>query len=181
MDYIDIVFDGPPNPEGANSLKWKTREERASISVNGCSSQMDIGRFASSNVPAVWTVRSCWRTNCSLGDEMNGYLAEENISSTGDIVSWLQEAIAHFYPHSTYSKSLGPQTRERAARRPISGAQVRCPDYEERRAAPAGMEEDSRLCARTAGRAWNYRVQSRCERCVDGNRASCGLAGIVSR
>ena len=29
-----------------------------------------------------------------LGDEMNGYLAEENVSSTGDIVPWLQEAIA---------------------------------------------------------------------------------------
>ena len=31
-----------------------------------------------------------------LGDEMNGYLAEENVSSTGDIVPWLQEAIAYF-------------------------------------------------------------------------------------
>ena len=49
-----------------------------------------------------------------LGDEMNGYLAEENVSSTGDIVPWLQEAIAYFYPHSTYPKSLDPQTRERA-------------------------------------------------------------------
>ena len=140
----------------------------------GAAARWILGASHSCGCTAVWTVRSCWRTNCSLGDEMNGYLAEENISSTGDIVSWLQEAIAHFYPHSTYAKSLGPQTRERAARRPISGAQVRCPDCGAPHAAPAGMEEDSRLCARTAGRAWNYRVQSRCERCVDGNRASCG-------
>jgi hypothetical protein len=60
--------------------------------------------------------------------EMNGYLAEENVSSRGDIVAWLQESIAHFYPHSTDAKRLDPQTRERAARRlfrpPISDAQV---------------------------------------------------------
>ena len=74
-----------------------------------------------------------------LGDEMNGYLAEENVASTGDIVPWLQESIAHFYPHSTYAKSLDPQTRERATRRlfrpPSSAAQVRCPDCR----ASAGM------------------------------------------
>ena len=80
-----------------------------------------------------------------LGDEMNGYLAEENVSSAGDIVPWLQESIAHFYPHSTYAKSLDLQTRERATRRlfrpPISGAQVRCPDCGAPHAAPPGMEE----------------------------------------
>ena len=76
---------------------------------------------------------------------MNGYLAEENVSSTGDIVPWLQEAIAYFYPQSTYAKSFDSQTRERAARRlfrpPISGAQVRCPDCGAPHAAPPGMEE----------------------------------------
>ena len=80
-----------------------------------------------------------------LGDEMNGYLAEENVASTGDIVPWLQESIAHFYPHSTYAKSLDPQTRERATRRlfrpPSSAAQVRCPDCGASHAAPVGMEE----------------------------------------
>ena len=80
-----------------------------------------------------------------LGDEMNGYLAEENVASTGDIVPWLQESIAHFYPHSTYAKSLDPQTRERATRRlfrpPSSAAQVRCPDCGAPHAAPVGMEE----------------------------------------
>jgi len=44
-----------------------------------------------------------------LGDEMNGYLAEENVSSMDAIVPWLQEAIAHFYPASLYAKSLDPQ------------------------------------------------------------------------
>jgi hypothetical protein len=80
-----------------------------------------------------------------LGDEMNGYLAEENVSSTGDIVPWVQEAIAYFYPHSTYAKSLDPQTRDRAARRlfrpPISDAELRCPDCGVPHAAPPGMEE----------------------------------------
>jgi hypothetical protein len=80
-----------------------------------------------------------------LREEINGYLAEENVSSTGDIVPWLQESIAHFYPHSTYAKSLDQQARERATRRlfrpPISGAQVRCPDCGAPHAAPAGMEE----------------------------------------
>jgi hypothetical protein len=30
-----------------------------------------------------------------LGDKMNGYLAEENVSSVADILPWLREAIAH--------------------------------------------------------------------------------------
>ena len=38
-----------------------------------------------------------------LGDEMNGYLAEENVSNVDEILPWLQEAIAHFYPDSTYA------------------------------------------------------------------------------
>jgi hypothetical protein len=32
-----------------------------------------------------------------LGDVMNGYLAEEIVSTVAEIVPWLQEAIAHFY------------------------------------------------------------------------------------
>src|ERR1700760_4564348 len=39
-----------------------------------------------------------------LGDEMNGYLAEENVSSKADIVPWLQESIPHFYPRSRTRK-----------------------------------------------------------------------------
>jgi hypothetical protein len=33
-----------------------------------------------------------------LGDKMNGYLAEENVSSAADILPWLQEAIRTFLP-----------------------------------------------------------------------------------
>ena len=80
-----------------------------------------------------------------LGDEMNGYLAEENFSSMADIVPWLQEAIAHFYPDSTYAKSLDPQIRERAVRRlfrpPTSGAQVVYPECGAPHAAPPGADE----------------------------------------
>ena len=66
-----------------------------------------------------------------LGDEVNGYLAEENVQSVSEIVPWLQEAIAHFYPNSSYAISLDPAVKERAAQRvflpPKIGASVRCP------------------------------------------------------
>jgi hypothetical protein len=42
-------------------------------------------------------------TDVRLGDQMNGFLVEENVSSIADIVPWLQEAIAHFYPVSRLS------------------------------------------------------------------------------
>lgn len=150
-----------------DSLKWKTPEEEASISANGFSGQMVTGCCAflgmhgglggksmlENELQRIYeseiNVRISWLwdggIDVRLGDEMNGYLAEENVSSTGDIVPWLQEAIAHFYPDSTYANALDPQTRERAARRlfrpAISGAQVRCPDCGAPHAAPAGMEE----------------------------------------
>src|SRR5215831_7729852 len=69
--------------------------------------------------------------NVRLGDAINGYLAQENVASTRDIVPWLQEAIAHFYPDSTYAQSLDAHVHERAKSRaflpPQAGAQVRCP------------------------------------------------------
>jgi hypothetical protein len=43
-----------------------------------------------------------------LGDKMNGFLAEEVVNSVADILPWLQEAIAHFYP--------GSGTRNRSSR-----------------------------------------------------------------
>jgi hypothetical protein len=69
--------------------------------------------------------------NIRLGDEMNGFEAEETVRSTDEIAPWLQEAIAHFYPDSTYAASLSPEVRERGAGRlfhpPRIGASVRCP------------------------------------------------------
>jgi hypothetical protein len=66
-----------------------------------------------------------------LGDEINGFLAEESVRSIEEILPWLQEAIAHFYPSSKYAASLSPDVRERAAQRvfqpPRIGAQVICP------------------------------------------------------
>jgi hypothetical protein len=66
-----------------------------------------------------------------LGDEMNGYLAEENVPTVAEIVPWMQEAIAHFYPESPYAASLSSEIRERAASRlfrpPKIGARVICP------------------------------------------------------
>jgi hypothetical protein len=66
-----------------------------------------------------------------LGDDMNGYLAEETVGTVAEIVPWLQEAIAHFYPKSSYALSLGSELRERAKQRlfqpPKIGAQVKAP------------------------------------------------------
>ena len=80
-----------------------------------------------------------------LGDAMNGFLAEENVPSTDEIVPWLQEAVAHFYPSSSYAKSLPAGVIERARTRlflpPQAGAQVRCPTCGAPHAAPPGMTE----------------------------------------
>ena len=38
-----------------------------------------------------------------LGDEMNGYKAEENVTSLSEVVPWLQEAIRKHYPTSRYN------------------------------------------------------------------------------
>jgi hypothetical protein len=62
---------------------------------------------------------------------MNGYRAEENMRCVAEIIPWLQEAIAHFYPQSRYAVSFGPELRERAAlqlfRLPRGDARVTCP------------------------------------------------------
>src|SRR4051812_34752451 len=52
-----------------------------------------------------------------LGDEVNGFGAEENVRSVLEIIFWLQEAIARFYPNSEYAASLDSEVRERAANR----------------------------------------------------------------
>jgi DNA-directed RNA polymerase subunit RPC12/RpoP len=66
-----------------------------------------------------------------LGDEMNGFVAEQNVASVAEIVPWLQEAIARFHPMASYTESLNPELKERAAKRlflaPKVGARVICP------------------------------------------------------
>jgi hypothetical protein len=80
-----------------------------------------------------------------LGDEMNGFLAEETVPCVADIVPWLQEVIAHFFPASSYAASLSAEIRERTATRlfrpPSTGASVICPHCGAPHAAPPGMEE----------------------------------------
>jgi hypothetical protein len=80
-----------------------------------------------------------------LGDDMNGYLAEENIKTVAEIVPWMQEAIGHFYPESSYASSLSPETMKRARQRlfrpPKVGAQVICPHCGAPHPSPLGMDE----------------------------------------
>jgi hypothetical protein len=75
-----------------------------------------------------------------LGDEMNGYVAEENVRTMAEILPWLQEAIAHFYPESPYVASLPADLRDRAATRlflpPRIGARTMCPHCGAPNAAP---------------------------------------------
>ena len=80
-----------------------------------------------------------------LGDDIGGYEAAENVPSVADVIPWLQEAIAHFYPTSTYAQSLGKEVIERAAERifapPQAGTRVNCPHCGAPHASPAGMTE----------------------------------------
>jgi hypothetical protein len=66
-----------------------------------------------------------------IGDEMDGHLAQKTLATASEILPWLQEAIAHFFPSSNYSASLSTELRERAPRRvfapPKIGASVTCP------------------------------------------------------
>jgi hypothetical protein len=60
---------------------------------------------------------AAYRFDLRLGDEVIGYVAEENLRSVAEILPWLQEAIAHFYPESSYPASLSPEIRESASTR----------------------------------------------------------------
>jgi DNA-directed RNA polymerase subunit RPC12/RpoP len=85
-----------------------------------------------------------------LGDEMNGFEAEETVRSVDEIVPSLQEAIAHFYPDSTYAASLSPEVRERCPRRlfhpPRIGVSVRCPHCGSPNACPFMDETFAFVC-----------------------------------
>jgi hypothetical protein len=64
------------------------------------------------------------------------------VGTVDEIVPWLQEAIAHFYPASSYARSLSPEFRERTKQRlfqaPKTGAQVICPHCGAPHATPPG-------------------------------------------
>ena len=57
------------------------------------------------------SILTCTRIDVRLGDRLNGYEAEMNVPLVADIVPWLQKAIAHFYPSSTYAKSLPAEVK----------------------------------------------------------------------
>ena len=90
-----------------------------------------------------------WFWDCGitlrLGDEMNGFLAEETVQSAADILPWLQEAIAHFFPTSTYARSLPVEVQDRATHRlfqpPRIGASVTCPHCGAPNAAATFMDD----------------------------------------
>ena len=79
-----------------------------------------------------------------LGDKTNGFLAEETVRSVAEVIPWVKEAIAHFYPDSEYAASLDPEIKERARQRlfcpPRTGARAICPHCGAPHAAP-GIDE----------------------------------------
>ena len=91
-----------------------------------------------------------------LGDRMNGFLAEETVKPVGNIIPWLQEAIAHFHPKSTYAASLDAEITVRAARLlfsvPRKGAQAICPHC----GAPHASPPLDELIAFTCPRCGNF-------------------------
>jgi hypothetical protein len=105
-----------------------------------------------------------------LGDRMNGYLADASVPSVADVLGWLQEAIAHFYPDSSYARGLDPELRERAARQiflpPRTGAHVSCPHWRraEREPEPHGRDYLLRLLA---------------VRCRSGSEAADSAVGVI--
>ena len=64
-----------------------------------------------------------------LGDEINGFLAEETLAHAAGIAPWLQQAIAHFYPDSPYARALPDEVRQPGRAAPLPAAQRRhaCP------------------------------------------------------
>lgn len=88
-----------------------------------------------------------------LGDRLNGFVAETNVPLAADIIPWLQEAIAHFYPDSTYATGLAAEVRERAARQifatPTSGVRVTCPHCGAPNPNRGRMEESATACSKT--------------------------------
>jgi hypothetical protein len=87
-----------------------------------------------------------------LGDDMNGYVAAETVGSVSEALAWLQEAIAHFYPDSTYASSLDPEIGERAKTRlfepPRVGARAICPHCGAPNARPMMDELFAFVCSR---------------------------------
>jgi hypothetical protein len=41
------------------------------------------------------------------------FLTEETVRSVSEIVPWLEEAIVHFFPASSYIQSLSPELQKR--------------------------------------------------------------------
>src|SRR5215831_13783322 len=80
-----------------------------------------------------------------LGDEVNGFLAEETFALVEGILPWLQQAIAHFYPASTYAQLLDDEVRAWAAQRlfvpPTVGRRVQCPQCGAPNATPRQIDQ----------------------------------------
>jgi predicted RNA-binding Zn-ribbon protein involved in translation (DUF1610 family) len=110
---------------------------------------MDLGAELQKIYDSEINIRISWLwdggIDVRLGDDFNGFVAEENVPSVWAILPWLQTAIAHFYTSSTYATALPSEVRESAARmifrKSTTGIQVDCPYCGAPHAAPPGMEQ----------------------------------------
>src|SRR5262245_32918830 len=46
-----------------------------------------------------------------LGDRTNGFVAEANVPTVAEVLPWLQDAVAHSYPDSSYASGHGVVTQ----------------------------------------------------------------------
>jgi hypothetical protein len=80
-----------------------------------------------------------------LGDDVNGFVAEETFALVAGILPWLQQAIAHFYPESSYARTLDPEVKQLALQRLFRpsriGMRVDCPHCGAPNVSRSGIEE----------------------------------------
>ena len=102
-----------------NSDSFAQQGER--VGMHGRSAPLDLSVELQKIYDSEINVRVDWLwdggIDLKVGDEMNGFVAEENVHSVAEIVRWFQEAIAHFYRGSTYAQTVGKDVKVKAAAR----------------------------------------------------------------
>jgi hypothetical protein len=97
------------------------RERAAHLQVSATMNVVDLAVELQKVYDSEINVRISWLWDGGieelLGDEINGFLAEESVGSVSEIVPWLQEAVADFFPNSSYAASLSPELKESAKKR----------------------------------------------------------------
>ena len=124
--FIDRMAFGPFASDHPISQAWRAIR-RMAINKTAPNLAIELQKIYDSEI----NVRIGWLWDggieVRLGDDMNGYLAEETVRMVAEIIPWLQAAIAHFYPGSSYALSLGSELRETRYTATLPAAEDRHP------------------------------------------------------